>query len=162
MMGGQLTEKEAFFLFKQVLSGIEYLQSQKYAHRNLSLKSCMLTKDLVVKFTNFGVCRQVYPRTKKLLSYVGQYEYMAPEIQLVDPANQDKGNPWDLGYDGFKADLFAAGILLLRMVAGKDFQGEDEKDKQLYEQIGSKKIQDIWTKLNADQSSEGQINEKYS
>jgi serine/threonine protein kinase len=40
----------------------------------------MLTKDLVVKLTNFGACKLVYTKTRKLMSYVGDYEYMAPEI----------------------------------------------------------------------------------
>jgi serine/threonine protein kinase len=51
-----------------------------YSHRNINPKSVLLTKDLNVKLTNFGVCKKFQNFAKKLQSYVGEKEYMAPEV----------------------------------------------------------------------------------
>lgn len=83
-----------------------------------------------------------------------------PKVGDVNPANKlQVGSTEEMGYDGFKADLFAAGILLLKMVAGKNF---DYQDKQLYEWIGSKDISDIWSKIGAPQITEEGANKKFS
>jgi hypothetical protein len=44
----------------------------------------------------------------------------------VEPKQLD---PDFLGYDGFQADLFAAGLILLKMIAGKDLQEADFKGR---------------------------------
>jgi len=119
--GGRLSEEQARPLFAQILEGLSYLHSQKVTHRHLSLKSLLITKNKVIKFTNFHDSKKLFNANRKLVSVVGHPDYMAPEITAsVDDEENINDTPFEIaeGYDGFLADLFAAGIVLLKMVAG--------------------------------------------
>ena len=119
--GGRLSEEQARPLFAQILEGLSYLHSQKVTHRNLSLKSLLITKNKVIKFTNFYDSKKLFNTNRRLVSVVGQPEYMAPEItSTIENEETTNDTPFEIaeGYDGFLADMFAAGIILLKMVAG--------------------------------------------
>ena len=53
--GGGLPEAEARRLFTQVLAGLRYLHAHHIAHRDLKLSNLLLTSDLHVKISDFGL-----------------------------------------------------------------------------------------------------------
>ena len=101
-----------------------------FAHRNISASSILLTKNLTVKLTNFGLSKYLSNR-QKAHSIVGKPEIMAPEMSTGS-------------YDWQKSDLFSAGILLLKMVAGEALD-----ERPIYDMLGSLNIKSLWAKLRA-------------
>jgi tRNA A-37 threonylcarbamoyl transferase component Bud32 len=53
--GGGLPEAEARRLFTQVLAGLQYLHAHHIVHRDLKLSNLLLTSDLHVKISDFGL-----------------------------------------------------------------------------------------------------------
>jgi serine/threonine protein kinase len=101
--GNGMDEVEAQRLFYQIMQTISYIHSQSYAHRDVTLKNILMSSDGSAKLTDFGLCRrrQVSPICSTLC---GTFVYVAPEIIAQQP------------YDGFKVDIWSAGICLYSMV----------------------------------------------
>jgi serine/threonine protein kinase len=83
------------------------MKEKRITHRNINMKCFLLTKNLVVKLTNFGDSKQMkyYNDQKPLHSIHGDPDYQSPEI--FDVAK---------GYNGYSVDLFAAGKVLLKII----------------------------------------------
>lgn len=52
-MDGKLTEEHLKFFFRQIIGGLYYIYQQGSAHRNLSLRTVLLTKNLTIKLSSF-------------------------------------------------------------------------------------------------------------
>ena len=72
---------------------------------------------------------------------VGDPEYLAPEIRQKDGVNPI--------YDLTKADIFAAGVILLKMAVGKYLEDPQEQQLGLYDCLKSQDIQTIWQQLGS-------------
>ena len=72
-------------------------------HRDIKLENLMLTAVGEVKIGDFGVSRKL---TQRCYEQCGTPAYIAPE--LLSSA----------GYEGFKADLWSAGVCLYAMIVG--------------------------------------------
>lgn len=108
LKGGKLKEKPTQQIGKQILRGLEYVHSKKYAHldikpENILVKPAAISVGYCVKIIDFGFsCRA----DKPIQEYCGTPDYTAPEIHLFEP------------YDGFKADMWSYGVVLHQCLTG--------------------------------------------
>jgi serine/threonine protein kinase len=98
------------------------MHSQGVVHRDLKLDNILYDHNTKkIKIIDFGFAMAVKPE-QKLDSYCGTPHYMCPEIVKKTP------------YNGFAADVWAAGVILYIIYVGKlPFFGEFEAD--LYRKI---------------------------
>merc|ERR1719272_2719871 len=101
------------------------MHAQHLVHRDIKLENVMLggAHHTTVKLVDFGTAKDVHPA--RLASWkhydpaypalnckalVGTLKYIAPEVLKADSKEM---------YDGRKADIWALGVLLFTMVAGR-------------------------------------------
>jgi len=103
----KLTEEVAKFFFKQLIEGLAYLHHSKHiVHRDIKLDNILLDADGRIKIADFGVSKQVQNDTERMTEQCGTPAYIAPEILK------------DKGYEGFKVDVWSAGVCLFAMLIG--------------------------------------------
>lgn len=84
---------------------MNYIHTQNVVHRDLKLENILIDEYLNIKLADFGFAK--YMNIDQLKSYKGTKTYMAPEIREESKV-----------YDGRKADIFSAGVILFIMVFG--------------------------------------------
>lgn len=103
----KLTEEVAKYFFKQLIEGLAYLHHSKLiVHRDIKLDNILLDANGKIKIADFGVSRQVATDTERMSEQCGTPAYIAPEILR------------DKGYEGFKVDVWSAGVCLYAMLIG--------------------------------------------
>ncbi|KNY28132.1 Stk1 family PASTA domain-containing Ser/Thr kinase [Pseudobacteroides cellulosolvens] len=110
---GALDWKEAVNIELQICSAIEHAHKKRIVHRDIKPHNILITKDGIVKVTDFGIARAVSSSTITMVgSTIGSVHYFSPE--------QARG-----GFTDEKSDLYSLGIALYEMVTGKvPFDGE--------------------------------------
>ena len=101
---GGLTEEEAKHYFHQIINALSYIHNLGIAHRDVKLENILVTVDDDAKLTDFGLCKQANG-DDPMMTTCGTLVYAAPEIIREEP------------YNGMKADIWSAGIVLYAMVA---------------------------------------------
>ena len=119
------TEAQAKTWFRQLISGLVYLQNKGICHRGISLENLLINEknNLVIAgfslalrvpytgSTNFGAIvdasEGAQRRLMKKQDVCGSLTYLAPEIIGRNPS-----------FDGFAVDLWAAGCILFILLAG--------------------------------------------
>jgi serine/threonine protein kinase len=101
---GGMGEVAGRYLMNQLKDVLVLLTQKGIAHRDLKLENIMVGRDLNLKIADFGFAS--YQNIDKLKSYRGTKTYMAPEIKEQKT------------YDGKKADMFSAGVILFIIVQG--------------------------------------------
>ncbi|MEO6623463.1 MAG: protein kinase, partial [Burkholderiaceae bacterium] len=115
--GRQYSLEQSLAIVRDLLAALEYAHKQNVVHRDVKPANLLMVESSGrVKLTDFGVARiqdsGELTRTKG--SMVGTLKYMAPE--------QVRGKAID-----FRADLFAAGVVLYQLLTGKrPFDGDSE------------------------------------
>ncbi|CAM9414191.1 unnamed protein product, partial [Scytosiphon promiscuus] len=100
--------------FRQLMSGVKFCHDQNVCHRDLKPENLLLASDFSLKIADFGFAASGR-ETMMCHSIVGSNTYMAPEvIQRKFNLAHDPGQ----GYDGRKADVWSAGVILFTMLAG--------------------------------------------
>lgn len=104
---GAFSEPVARFYFKQLISGLEYLNGLGLAHRDLKPENLLLDDAFNLKIGDFGFATSLAGRHGSgfNMTALGTKGYMAPEIIFKKP------------YNGTVVDLFAAAVILFVMVA---------------------------------------------
>jgi WD40 repeat protein len=116
---GALSFDEAEAIFRQILDAVAFAHSHAVIHRDLKPANVLLTQRSGVttaRVTDFGIAKHLAPTVPTATmtgGLLGTLEYMAPE--------QIRG---EATIDG-RADLFALGVILFEMCAGRrPFAGE--------------------------------------
>lgn len=117
----RLEESEAKRIFHQIVEGISYCHSLNIVHRDIKLENILLDAQRNIKIIDYGFSICVDPG-QRLKIFCGTPSYMAPEIVQKHE------------YSGAKADVWALGVLLFVLLAGKyPFKGINDID--LYQKI---------------------------
>ena len=95
--GGAFGEEQAMYLFRQVLSAVQYCHSFNICHRDLKPENILVTDRGEAKVADFGMaCIQQSP-THRLRTSCGSPHYAAPELVSNQYYRVDKVDVWSLG-----------------------------------------------------------------
>lgn len=102
---GSLPMKTVLSMALDVAMGMEYLHSQGVVHRDLKSENLVLTEDLHLKLTDFGVgCLETECDSRS--ADTGTYRWMAPE--MISHKHYSK-----------KVDVYSFGVVLWELVTGE-------------------------------------------
>ncbi|WP_077037313.1 serine/threonine-protein kinase [Pelomonas sp. KK5] len=101
-----LPEAQLLQIMDQLLDALAAAHAQGVWHRDIKPANLLITANGQVKLTDFGIARIENLGLTQVASMIGTPGYMAPE--------QYRG----IGID-HRADIFAAGVLLYRMLSGR-------------------------------------------
>jgi serine/threonine-protein kinase len=108
---GALDGKRALDLFEPMLSGLAAAHRAGILHRDLKPENVLLADDGRIKLGDFGLARDIDNNTATG-SLVGTVAYLSPELVMRGTADA-------------RSDVYAAGIMLFEMLAGRQpFEGE--------------------------------------
>ena len=121
----KLEEKMAKFIFKQIISTIDYYQEFNIVHRDIKLENILLDLNHGIKICDFGLGKQLKSSEELLTGVSGTPSYMAPEIILSEQNS---------GYKGFPIDVWSSGVCLYVMLSGKlPFKKNKIKNNEIFE-----------------------------
>ena len=113
---GKLQEPVAKFIFKQIILALKFIHENNIVHRDIKLDNILIDLDNNIKICDFGVSR-IINKGDIMLEQCGTPAYIAPEILL------------NKGYEGFKVDVWSAGVVLYAMLSGTvPFKGANIKE----------------------------------
>lgn len=115
-MGVRFDPVQSKYIFKQLLSVLDYMHEQKYIHRDLKSSNILIDKKYRVKLADFGLARSIDDefdwqnedrKTRKLTNKVVTIWYRSPEL-LLGATDYDE-----------KVDIWSAGCILAELLLGK-------------------------------------------
>ena len=119
-----LSESKASFLFRQLISTLEYIHTIGIVHRDIKPENILLNKTKqMIKLVDFGLSNQ-YQHKQLLHTPCGSPCYASPEM-ISGKA-----------YDGLCSDLWSCGVVLYCMLTGQ-LPFDDEDIITLYTKIQS-------------------------
>ena len=101
-----------------ITKALAYLHSKNICHRDIKLENILVNELGIVKMIDFGFA-VVQSTNQPVTNFCGTPSYMSPEIIKREP------------YDGYKADMWALGIVLYRLLCGR-FPFTGNTDQELY------------------------------
>lgn len=118
----RLFEREAAFVFWQLVDGIGFLHSRNIIHRDLKLENVLISDKhregkltmYNVKISDFGLSKAVTATgVPEMHSVVGTQRYVAPEVLSVGATTNGTGQLYD-----FRVDLWSLGVLTFLLLTG--------------------------------------------
>ncbi|KZL78958.1 serine threonine protein kinase [Colletotrichum incanum] len=94
---GRFAEEGAMFLFRQMMSALQYCHSFNICHRDLKPENILLTSDNKVKIADFGMAALHQSSDHRLVTACGSPHYAAPELLKHKHYRGDKADIWSLG-----------------------------------------------------------------
>ena len=115
------------------MNGLHYMHSKGYAHRDIKPENILLGRDFVLKLADFGFSCLLKGKDGSgvLHTKLGTEGYMAPEIPTKN-------------YEGSRADVFAAGVILFIMYAGNPPFEKASPNDPYYKLIKDKNFALFW------------------
>ncbi|MEC7519689.1 MAG: serine/threonine-protein kinase [Myxococcota bacterium] len=146
--GRRLGVKESVYICMEVCRGLSYAHELiddegdelSIVHRDISPPNILLSKRGEIKVTDFGLAKATTQLEKTDPGVVkGKFSYLAPEAAMGEPVDA-------------RADLFALGIVLWEMLAGRRlFLGEtDYQTVKLVQQANVPSLQRLNPEVDAD------------
>ena len=126
------TERQAKWIFKKILEGVQALHNANICHRDLEVHNILFDDNYNPKIIGFhSSCINMNNLNRR----TGRLPYIAPEILLNQP------------YNGITADIFSLGQILFNLVTGLyGFQAARPND-QFYNLIIQQNIAQYWQNL---------------
>ena len=102
------TERQAKYIFRKILLGVQALHGAGYCHRNLKVNNILLDQNFNPKIFNFKLTTQFQQNNQPILlnDFMASQHYASPQILRHEP------------YNGEKADIFSLGVILFILVTG--------------------------------------------
>jgi|GEM_PF-1872276 len=109
-----LRVRQAVDIALGVCQGLSHSHSRGVIHRDIKASNIMLTRDNVVKVTDFDIARMVTEQRDGRAGLVGSLHTMPPEVIQGGEADQ-------------RSDIYSLGVVLYQMLTGRlPFQAEEE------------------------------------
>lgn len=108
---GAFNNEEILGVSIQIASAIKHAHDNNIIHKDIKPQNILITKDGIVKVTDFGIAKEVSSNTITTET-IGSVHYFSPE--------QARG-----GFIDFKTDIYSFGIVIYEMATAKlPFDGE--------------------------------------
>ncbi|KAI9207419.1 kinase-like domain-containing protein [Polychytrium aggregatum] len=101
-----LSEAETRGVMVQIISGLEYLHSNRIVHRDLKLSNLLLTRNYEIKIADFGLAAKLAHHDGEQQTMCGTPNYISPEIVSCEP-------------HGLPSDVWSLGCLMATILTGK-------------------------------------------
>ena len=124
-----LSERYSKVIFAKILRGIQACHNAGICHRDLKMQNILVDDNFNPKICDFGFATQ---NNSHLSEYLGTRSYADPYILRNKP------------YDGFKADIFSLGVVLLTLTTCKIGFVEATKLDPYYRLIMTKHYDRYW------------------
>ena len=109
----RLSVRQAVDIALGVGQALSHAHSRGVVHRDIKASNIMLTRDNVVKVTDFDIARLVTETRERRTGLVGSLEAMPPEVIQGGEADE-------------RSDIYSLGIVLYQMLTGRlPFQAEE-------------------------------------
>ena len=130
-------ERQAKYIFKKILLGVQALHGANICHRNLTMTNILLDQNFNPKISNFVFATQFQQNNQPIMlnDFVGTPRYTSPNILRLQP------------YNGEKADIFSLGVILFNLVSGRKGFERPTKEDPFYWYIMAGNIPQYWIKL---------------
>ena len=104
---GSLDYREALNIAAQIATALDHAHKNGVVHRDIKSHNILLTEDMTVKVTDFGIARAATSGTMTNTGRViGSVHYFSPE--------QARG-----GFTDHRTDIYSLGVVLYEMLTGK-------------------------------------------
>ncbi len=104
--GHRFTPPQCLAIAKDVCKGLKHAHDRGIIHRDLKPGNLMMTKERVVKLTDFGIAKSYGSSQNTGNNILGTMDFMSPE--------QAKGEPVTA-----KSDIYSLGTVIFTLLAGK-------------------------------------------
>ncbi len=128
--GGKLSQQDALSITSHVLDALGYAHSKGIIHRDIKPANILLNQDGRVKIADFGLAKKYgdavdesMPSLTRTDTTVGTPDFVAPEA-LISGKTVDH-----------RADLYAVGVMLYRMLTGKLPRESFKMPSQLFSEL---------------------------
>ena len=131
---GRFTERQAKYIFKKILLGVQALHDAGYCHRDLKLNHILLDQNFSPKITGFLFTTLFKQNNQpiELREFLGALRNLSPQIHLHRP------------YNGEKADIFNLGQILINLVTSRDGFYTSVPNDDCYKFIVKKNFVSYW------------------